>query len=95
MAYPNPNEEIKLSDSSDWKLFDQIEKDFRAAFAARSIEVCDGLDQAYHDLDVEGTVVTLHLEHYLGIRLFLRHPDRASEKDSKMLNRIKDYFETR
>jgi hypothetical protein len=93
MSFFSTKDEIKISDSSDRKLFDQVERNLLATFSASSIKVCDGLDQAYHDLKINGTVVTLHLEHYLGISLFLRHPDKATEKDIKNLDQIKDYFE--
>jgi hypothetical protein len=93
MSFLTAKNEIKISDSSDWKLFDQIEKNLRYAFSAKTIEACDGLDQAYHDLEINGTIVTLHLEHCLGISLFLLDPDKATEKDIRNLRQIKDYFE--
>ncbi|MFO1521245.1 MAG: hypothetical protein U1G05_04235 [Kiritimatiellia bacterium] len=86
-------DEVKVTDSSDWSLFDQIDKAFSEAFESKSLSVCDGLDEAYYDHDVDGTVVTVHLQHYLGVRIFLRHPDKATEKDLSVLKRIKEHYE--
>ncbi|MHC8338647.1 hypothetical protein [Pseudomonas sp. HLT2-19-2] len=44
--------------------------------------VADGLDQRYWDLEVEGQVITLHLEHCLGIMLLVEDagPDWVASK---------------
>ncbi|MBA4149614.1 MAG: hypothetical protein H0X66_16000 [Verrucomicrobia bacterium] len=86
-------DEVKVADSSDWRLFDQIDKAFAKAFKTKSLAVCDGLDEAYYDHDVDGTVVTVHLQHYLGVRIFLRYPDRATEKDLTVLRKIRDHYQ--
>ena len=86
-------DEVKVTDSSDWSLFDQIDKAFSKVFESKSLTVCDRLDEAYYAHDVDGTVVTLHLQHYLGVRIFLRFPDKATEKDLSVLRRIKEHYE--
>jgi hypothetical protein len=88
-----PKDEIKVSDSSDWKRFDIFEQKLRSHFKATSVEICDGLDQAYHDLKIENTVVTFHLEHYLGTSIYLRHPETATEDDIRVLKEIRDFVD--
>lgn len=86
-------DEVKVTDSSEWSLFDKIDREFSKTFKTKSLAVCDGLDEAYYDHDVEGTTVTVHLQHYLGVRIFLRHPETATDKDLAILQRIKDHYQ--
>ena len=92
MELSNRTVEIRISDSSDWKLFDQIAKNLEQDFFAKSIAVCDGVDQAYYDFAIGGSILTLHLEHYLGISLFLKNPSEATEDEMTNLARLSDYF---
>ncbi|MCP4543097.1 MAG: DUF3630 family protein [Chloroflexi bacterium] len=62
--------EARLSEVSSWKLFDSIAQTIVQQFGGHWIEKLDGLDQRYWDLKIDDVVLTLHLEHYLGISLF-------------------------
>lgn len=39
------------------------------------------------------TIFTLHLEHYLGIGLFLKSPENAMEADLLILERVRNYLQ--
>ncbi|MBU6957962.1 DUF3630 family protein [Pseudomonas sp. CVAP len=67
--------EIKISESSDWQLFENVARALEQGLGGTWVEKADGIDQRYWDLAVEGQVITLHLEHYLGISVLLPPPD--------------------
>jgi hypothetical protein len=60
--------ELHLSDNPDQ--FSNIAEIVRVILAGRWTEQIDGLDQSYWDLKVQGTLVTVHREHYLGVSVF-------------------------
>jgi len=62
--------EAYLSEIASWELFDSIAHTIGRHFGGHWIERLDGIEQRYWDLEINGIVVTLHLEHYLGISLF-------------------------
>ncbi|MGE8099522.1 DUF3630 family protein [Pseudomonas fluorescens] len=68
--------EIKISESSDWQLFENVARALEQELRGTWIEKVDGIDQRYWDLAVEGRVITLHLEHFLGISVLLPPPDQ-------------------
>ncbi len=49
---------------------------------ARIMERIDGLDQSYWDIEIDGRIITLHWENYLGICLF------AAEKAADEIIRV-------
>lgn len=75
-------DEFVLSDDSDWSLFDTIASSLESHLQGSWTAQLDGLDQRYWDLRVGDAVITLHLEHYLGIMLFVAHesPDRTASQ---------------
>jgi hypothetical protein len=70
-----PASTIYLSDTSDRALFDRIADELRQALDGTWVVQASGLDQRYWDLEAEGQVITLHLEHYLGIMLLVDDAD--------------------
>jgi hypothetical protein len=60
--------ELHLSDDPDQ--FRNIAEMVRETLAGRWTEQIDGLDQSYWDLYVQGTLITVHREHYLGVCVF-------------------------
>ena len=60
--------ELHLTDDPDQ--FRNIAEMVRVILAGRWTEQIDGLDQSYWDLDVQGTLITVHREHYLGVSVF-------------------------
>lgn len=67
--------EALISKNSDWRLFDKVAGLIVKKFKGRLVEKLDGPDQRYWNIEVEGEILTLHLEHYLGISLFPRDKD--------------------
>ncbi len=88
-AYP----QIEVSDESDWKHFDQVANQLLEALNGEWLEQLDGLDQRYWDLEAEGGVIVIHLEHYLGISIFAK--DTASNSDLELLKRAYKVLETK
>src|SRR5215467_11397217 len=82
--------QIEVSDRSDWALFDRIAERLQAGLGGEWIERIDGLDQRYWDFEVAGGKVTLHLEHYLGIRIY---PSGFAAADSESLRLLTAAYE--
>jgi len=76
------HDEFVISDESNWALFDAIASALESHLQGSWIAQLDGLDQRYWDLQVGNGVITLHLEHYLGIMLFMAHegPDQVASQ---------------
>ncbi|WDY55844.1 DUF3630 family protein [Pseudomonas sp. PSKL.D1] len=66
---------IEISENADWKLFEDVAQVLAQGLGGCWAEKIDGLDQRYWDLLVDEQVLTLHLEHYLGISVVV--PDGA------------------
>jgi|SRR5918992_1324398 hypothetical protein len=62
--------EALISESTDWRLFNKVAKLIVKKFNGRLVEKLDGLEQRYWDIEIEGEILTLHSEHYIGISLF-------------------------
>ncbi|WP_122863702.1 DUF3630 family protein, partial [Pseudomonas viridiflava] len=65
--------ELHISNVSDWALFNAIALRLVQELNGEWLTKADGLDQRYWDLSVGGGVITLHLEHYLGIMLLVEN----------------------
>ena len=62
--------ELRLSEKSDWELFESMAQKIVSDFSGTITKKLDRLDQRYWDMKIGDVGVTLHLEHYLGIFLF-------------------------
>lgn len=62
--------ELRIFDDSNWPLFKEIAGVLEQEFCGKWLEKIDGPDQSYWDLRIDDSILTLHLEHYLGIMLF-------------------------
>ena len=62
--------ELLITDDSDWRLFDEIGVALQQEFHGLWLSKVDGLNQRYRDLKIDTSILTFHLEHYLGIMLF-------------------------
>lgn len=67
--------QIVVSEDSDWKLFELVASILERELSGVWVQKADGLDQRYWDLKVESQVITLHLEHYMGITIFSESAD--------------------
>ena len=77
---------IHISSEPDWNLFESIATTLEHELNGVWIGKTDGIDQRYWDLKIENEILTVHLEHYLGILVF-------SESKS-MLLRAKQIIES-
>lgn len=84
--------EANLSEDSDWNLFNRIADLIANEFNAYWIEKVDGLDNRYWNIAIESIILTLHLEHYLGISLFPKYDD---VKAKFLIQRIGNYLEAK
>lgn len=67
--------DIHLSGSSDTESFKRIADELQQTLNGTWTTQASGLDQYYWDLAVDGQVITLHLEHHLGIMLLVEDAD--------------------
>lgn len=62
--------ELHISSESSWTLFEKIADALENELNGIWTGKVNGIDQRYWDLQIENKVITLHLEHYLGILAF-------------------------
>lgn len=62
--------EAAISDDADWLLFNGVADAILSKFKGQLVERLDGLDERYWDIEIGGRIITLHIQHYLGIMLF-------------------------
>ena len=81
--------EAAISDDSDWMLFNGVADAILRRFKGKLVERLDGLEERYWDIEIRGRIVTLHLQHYLGIVLF------AEKKEgTDLIREVGEYLET-
>lgn len=82
-----------LSEESDRDFFNRIADFIGDEFNGHWLEKLDGLDQRYWNVKIESVVLTLHLEHYLGISLF---PTKANDAEANnLVQKIGEYLEAK
>jgi hypothetical protein len=62
--------EILLTEDANWQLFEKFGQVIILDFGGKIIVRLDGLDERYWDFRIGELILTLHLQHYLGIFLF-------------------------
>jgi len=85
--------ELRITEDSSWSRYDAVAQDFSSAFGVSAVAICDGLDEAYYDYEVEGVTVTLHLQHYLGISIFVSKGSETHPKSQSVFAKISEYYE--
>lgn len=70
--------QLCMSNDANWNEFEQWSAVICRLCNGRIVERIDGVDQRYWDMEIGGRIVTLHLEHYLGICLFAA--ERAADE---------------
>ena len=81
--------EAAISDDSDWMLFNGVADAVLRRFKGKLVERLDGLEERYWDIEIRGRIVTLHLQHYVGIVLFA---EKKEEND--LIREVGAYLET-
>jgi hypothetical protein len=84
--------ELRITEDSSWSRFDAVAHDFSSAFGVAAAAVCDGLDEAYYDYEIEGVTVTLHLQHYLGISIFVSKDSESHPRSQSVFGKISEYY---
>jgi hypothetical protein len=80
-----------LRDSSG-SVFQLIADELAEAFNIRWKAKLDGFDQRYWDFEYKGITLSLHLEHFLGIRIFVKKPETNINNSKKILEEIGEHF---
>lgn len=70
ISYQNGKIDVLISPNPDWKLFEVIFEKIQKAFEITLISKLDGIDERYWDFKTNNGLITLHLQHFLGISLF-------------------------
>jgi len=84
----------ELFRDSDGSVFQLIADELNEVFNVRWKTKLDGFDQRYWDFEFMGTTLTLHLEHYLGISIYVKKSEMDIEGARQVLGEIGDYFKT-
>lgn len=70
-------------------LFNGVADAILRRFRAKLVERLDGLEERYWDIEIRGRIVTLHLQHYIGIVLFA---EKKEEND--LIREVGEYLKT-
>jgi hypothetical protein len=84
---PNGQIELRLSENPDD--FSRLASTVQKLLKGKWEKKVDGLDQSYWDLDVDGIILTVHREHYLGVSVFCA----ADRPQLCLLEKLKGSFE--
>jgi hypothetical protein len=77
--------EILVHDVADWRLFEALASELKEALGGEWASKLDGPDQRYWDLQTKSGTLTLHLEHYLGISVFVKDDGRSDVRSADLL----------
>ena len=83
---------VELFKDSDWPVFEAIGKELSEKFKVEWKVQLDGFDQRYWDFEYSGIVLTLHLEHYLGISIYIEKAKTDTDVAAQALKEIGDHF---
>ena len=83
---------VELYKDSDEKVFRLIADELSKKFKVKWIEKIDGFDQRYWDFRFKGILLTLHLEHYLGIMIFAIRSEPDIQKATDLFSEANDTF---
>lgn len=84
----------ELFRDSDGSVFQLIADELTEFFNVQWKTKLDGFDQRYWDFEFKRITLTLHLEHYLGISVFVKKPEMDMESARQVLEEIGDYFKS-
>jgi uncharacterized protein DUF3630 len=84
----------ELFRDSDGSVFQLIADELYKVFNVQWKTKLDGFDQRYWDFEFKGTTLTLHLEHFLGISIYVKKSDVDIKSARQLLEEIGDYFQS-
>jgi len=79
---------------SDGSVFELIANQLTEVFNVQWKTKLDGFDQRYWDFEFKETTLTLHLEHFLGISIFIEKSEADIESAKRALEEIGNHFKT-
>ena len=82
----------ELFRGSDGPVFELIANQLAEIFNVKWKNKLDGLDQRYWDFEFEGITLTLHLEHFLGISIYIEKSGVDIKNAKQVLEEIGSYF---
>ncbi len=89
----NGTVEAQISDQADWDLFERvaalIENEFKGHWSTK----LDGIDQRYWDLKIGPNIITLHLEHFLGISIYPGKENNGICQANQLVEKIGEFLE--
>lgn len=88
ISYENGKISISISDQADWDLFERIFEKIKEDFTIKLVNKIDGIDERYWDFEINGGLVCLHLQHYLGISIFPVNDPSINEDVKKIAEHL-------
>jgi hypothetical protein len=85
---------VMLFRDSDGSVFQLIANELSEVFNIQWRAKLDGFDQRYWDFEYKGITLSLHLEHVLGISIFVKKPETNIKNAKKILEEIGEHFKT-
>jgi hypothetical protein len=82
----------ELFRDSDGSVFQLIADELNEVFNVQWKTKLDGFDQRYGDFEFKGITLTLHLEHYLGISIYVKKSEMDIESAKRVLEEIGNHF---
>lgn len=86
--------ELRIFDDLNWPLFNEVAEVLEREFSGTWLKKIDGLDQTYWDLRIGNSVLTLHMEHYLGIMLYTSKETLNKADADSQLMQIHEFLST-
>lgn len=80
--------EILISDKPDSEIFKNLCSRLKSEFNAELIEEIEGFDSKYYDFRIVDSVLTLHLQIYIGITIFSKELDNATQEENLLVETI-------
>jgi hypothetical protein len=90
--YGDGTRAVLLTSDPSWRLFDLIVQLIEQRFEGYWTVHLDGVEQRYWDVMIRGVLLTLHLDHYMGITLSLAPGTVGSTPGSSLLETIATYL---
>ena len=84
----------ELLRDSNGSVFHLIADELTEVFDIHWKAKLDGFDQRYWDFEYKGIILSLHLEHFLGISIFVKKPETNMKNAKKTLEEIGEHFKT-
>jgi len=85
---------LELWREPDGRVFQLIANELSKKLKVRWIEKIEGFDQRYWDFKFKGTILTLHLEHFMGIMIYADKSKPDIQRATEPLHVPGDYFNT-